>query len=39
MKCPFCDQEIKQLAVHIKDNHPKKLEILLIQRNQSKTKN
>lgn len=28
MKCPFCNQEVKQLAVHIKDAHPKKFSFL-----------
>jgi len=28
MKCPFCDQEIEQLAVHIKEIHPKKFTFL-----------
>ncbi|MHA1147101.1 MAG: YkgJ family cysteine cluster protein [Promethearchaeota archaeon] len=28
MKCPFCNKEIKHLAIHIKQNHPKKFKFL-----------
>jgi len=28
MKCPFCKKEIKHLAVHVKEEHPKKFSFL-----------